>query len=152
MQTVFGNCWPFFNVNCVLVYHINKHSLSLLYEFVLPFVLIERAWKVCSMTHTFVNVVWLHPLALRFQCLYFSSHCPDSLCSLLVCLHPLKLVSLSLSSLQAMAGPRPVVLSGPSGAGKSTLVKKLLKEYDGVFGFSVSRKYACVNYDSSLLM
>ncbi|XP_030218682.1 guanylate kinase isoform X3 [Gadus morhua] len=37
-----------------------------------------------------------------------------------------------------MAGPRPVVLSGPSGAGKSTLLKKLMKEYDGVFGFSVS--------------
>ncbi|XP_056374675.1 guanylate kinase [Hyla sarda] len=37
-----------------------------------------------------------------------------------------------------MAGPRPVVLSGPSGAGKSTLLKKLLKEYEGVFGFSVS--------------
>ncbi|XP_051726585.1 guanylate kinase isoform X1 [Ctenopharyngodon idella] len=39
---------------------------------------------------------------------------------------------------QAMAGPRPVVMSGPSGAGKSTLLKKLLKEFDGVFGFSVS--------------
>ncbi|CAL8280435.1 unnamed protein product [Lota lota] len=38
----------------------------------------------------------------------------------------------------AMAGPRPVVLSGPSGAGKSTLLKKLMKEYEGVFGFSVS--------------
>ncbi|XP_056149955.1 guanylate kinase isoform X2 [Lampris incognitus] len=37
-----------------------------------------------------------------------------------------------------MAGPRPVVFSGPSGAGKSTLLKKLMKEYDGVFGFSVS--------------
>ncbi|KAM4029072.1 guanylate kinase isoform 2-T2 [Anomaloglossus baeobatrachus] len=37
-----------------------------------------------------------------------------------------------------MAGPRPVVLSGPSGAGKSTLLKRLLKDYDGVFGFSVS--------------
>uniref|UniRef100_A0A665X4M8 Guanylate kinase 1a n=1 Tax=Echeneis naucrates TaxID=173247 RepID=A0A665X4M8_ECHNA len=37
-----------------------------------------------------------------------------------------------------MAGPRPVVLSGPSGAGKSTLLKKLMKEYDNVFGFSVS--------------
>ncbi|XP_041100617.1 guanylate kinase isoform X1 [Polyodon spathula] len=39
---------------------------------------------------------------------------------------------------RAMAGPRPVVLSGPSGAGKSTLLKRLLKEYEGVFGFSVS--------------
>ncbi|TRY95532.1 hypothetical protein DNTS_010989, partial [Danionella cerebrum] len=39
---------------------------------------------------------------------------------------------------KAMAGPRPVVLSGPSGAGKSTLLKKLLREFDGVFGFSVS--------------
>ncbi|XP_056326942.1 guanylate kinase isoform X3 [Danio aesculapii] len=37
-----------------------------------------------------------------------------------------------------MAGPRPVVMSGPSGAGKSTLLKKLLKEFDGAFGFSVS--------------
>ncbi|XP_046707284.1 guanylate kinase [Silurus meridionalis] len=37
-----------------------------------------------------------------------------------------------------MAGPRPVVFSGPSGAGKSTLLKKLLGEFDGVFGFSVS--------------
>ncbi|XP_062854319.1 guanylate kinase 1b isoform X1 [Trichomycterus rosablanca] len=37
-----------------------------------------------------------------------------------------------------MSGPRPVVLSGPSGAGKSTLLKRLMKEYDGVFGFSVS--------------
>ncbi|KAM8849495.1 guanylate kinase isoform 1-T1 [Spinachia spinachia] len=41
-------------------------------------------------------------------------------------------------SLEAMAGPRPVVLSGPSGAGKSTLLKKLIQEYDSVFGFSVS--------------
>ncbi|XP_056276610.1 guanylate kinase isoform X2 [Pseudoliparis swirei] len=39
---------------------------------------------------------------------------------------------------KAMAGPRPVVFSGPSGAGKSTLLKKLMKEYDSVFGFSVS--------------
>ncbi|KAM6918513.1 guanylate kinase [Xenentodon cancila] len=38
----------------------------------------------------------------------------------------------------AMAGPRPVVLSGPSGAGKSTLLKRLMKEFDSVFGFSVS--------------
>ncbi|KAM4705652.1 guanylate kinase isoform 2-T2 [Rhinophrynus dorsalis] len=37
-----------------------------------------------------------------------------------------------------MAGPRPVVLSGPSGAGKSTLLKRLLQEYEGLFGFSVS--------------
>lgn len=40
--------------------------------------------------------------------------------------------------MSAMAGPRPVVISGPSGAGKSTLLKKLMKEYDSVFGFSVS--------------
>ncbi|XP_068196492.1 guanylate kinase [Antennarius striatus] len=40
--------------------------------------------------------------------------------------------------LSAMAGPRPVVLSGPSGAGKSTLLKKLMTEFDNVFGFSVS--------------
>ncbi|MEQ2223880.1 guanylate kinase [Ilyodon furcidens] len=38
----------------------------------------------------------------------------------------------------AMAGPRPVVFSGPSGAGKSTLLKKLMKDYENVFGFSVS--------------
>ncbi|XP_058481079.1 guanylate kinase isoform X1 [Solea solea] len=38
----------------------------------------------------------------------------------------------------AMAGPRPVVFSGPSGAGKSTLLKKLMKEYENIFGFSVS--------------
>ncbi|XP_035410291.1 guanylate kinase isoform X3 [Cygnus atratus] len=38
----------------------------------------------------------------------------------------------------AMQGPRPVVLSGPSGAGKSTLIKKLFKDYENIFGFSVS--------------
>ena len=43
-----------------------------------------------------------------------------------------------------MAGPRPVVLSGPSGAGKSTLLKRLIKEYDGIFGFSVSRESGLV--------
>uniref|UniRef100_A0A672YY75 Guanylate kinase n=1 Tax=Sphaeramia orbicularis TaxID=375764 RepID=A0A672YY75_9TELE len=37
-----------------------------------------------------------------------------------------------------MSGPRPVVLSGPSGAGKSTLMKMLMKDHEGVFGFSVS--------------
>ncbi|XP_035503886.1 guanylate kinase 1b isoform X2 [Scophthalmus maximus] len=37
-----------------------------------------------------------------------------------------------------MSGLRPVVLSGPSGAGKSTLMKRLMKEHEGVFGFSVS--------------
>ncbi|XP_037538247.1 guanylate kinase isoform X2 [Nematolebias whitei] len=42
------------------------------------------------------------------------------------------------SKTKAMAGPRPVVFSGPSGAGKSTLLKKLMKEYENVFGFSVS--------------
>lgn len=45
----------------------------------------------------------------------------------------------------AMQGPRPVVLSGPSGAGKSTLLKKLLKDYENIFGFSVSREYPCVS-------
>ncbi|KAJ8272978.1 hypothetical protein GJAV_G00095750 [Gymnothorax javanicus] len=35
-----------------------------------------------------------------------------------------------------MAGS--VVVTGPSGAGKSTLLKMLMKEYEGVFGFSVS--------------
>lgn len=33
------------------------------------------------------------------------------------------------------------MLSGPSGAGKSTLLKRLMKEHEGVFGFSVSRTY-----------
>lgn len=33
------------------------------------------------------------------------------------------------------------MLSGPSGAGKSTLMKKLMKDYEGVFGFSVSRTF-----------
>ncbi|XP_026201086.1 guanylate kinase 1b [Anabas testudineus] len=42
------------------------------------------------------------------------------------------------TALQTMSGPRPVVLSGPSGVGKSTLMKKLMKDYEGVFGFSVS--------------
>uniref|UniRef100_A0A3B4XTI0 Guanylate kinase n=1 Tax=Seriola lalandi dorsalis TaxID=1841481 RepID=A0A3B4XTI0_SERLL len=37
-----------------------------------------------------------------------------------------------------MSGLRPVVLSGPSGAGKSTLMKRLMKEHEDVFGFSVS--------------
>ncbi|XP_039666659.1 guanylate kinase 1b isoform X1 [Perca fluviatilis] len=37
-----------------------------------------------------------------------------------------------------MSGPRPVVLSGPSGAGKSTLMKRLMKDHEDVFGFSVS--------------
>ncbi|XP_055008141.1 guanylate kinase isoform X2 [Boleophthalmus pectinirostris] len=49
-----------------------------------------------------------------------------------------RIVELSENHLTPMAGPRPVVLSGPSGAGKSTLLKKLMKEYDSVFGFSVS--------------
>uniref|UniRef100_A0A3Q3X1N5 Guanylate kinase n=1 Tax=Mola mola TaxID=94237 RepID=A0A3Q3X1N5_MOLML len=49
----------------------------------------------------------------------------------------LRRARLSISP-SAMAGPRPVVLSGPSGAGKSTLLKKLMQEYDNVFGFSVS--------------
>uniref|UniRef100_A0A8C3B271 Guanylate kinase n=1 Tax=Cyclopterus lumpus TaxID=8103 RepID=A0A8C3B271_CYCLU len=37
-----------------------------------------------------------------------------------------------------MSGPRPVVLSGPSGAGKSTLMKRLMRDHEGIFGFSVS--------------
>ncbi|XP_040040429.1 guanylate kinase 1b isoform X2 [Gasterosteus aculeatus] len=37
-----------------------------------------------------------------------------------------------------MPGPRPVVLSGPSGAGKSTLMKRLMRDHEGIFGFSVS--------------
>lgn len=46
-------------------------------------------------------------------------------------------------SVRAMSGPRPVVLSGPSGAGKSTLMKRLMKDHEGVFGFSVSRMFGC---------
>ncbi|XP_031430347.1 guanylate kinase 1b isoform X2 [Clupea harengus] len=46
--------------------------------------------------------------------------------------------SSSTPAVCVMAGPRPVVLSGPSGAGKSTLLKRLMKDYEGVFGFSVS--------------
>ncbi|XP_067948176.1 uncharacterized protein [Watersipora subatra] len=34
--------------------------------------------------------------------------------------------------------PQPVVLSGPSGAGKSTLLNRLMSEFEGAFGFSVS--------------
>ncbi|XP_072110233.1 guanylate kinase isoform X1 [Mobula birostris] len=52
------------------------------------------------------------------------------------CIKKLKAFQPALS--MSMAGPRPVVISGPSGAGKSTLLKLLLKEYEGVFGFSVS--------------
>eukprot|EP00042_Codosiga_hollandica_P016525 m.42539 g.42539 ORF g.42539 m.42539 type:complete len:206 (-) comp46455_c0_seq1:88-705(-) len=33
---------------------------------------------------------------------------------------------------------RPLVFAGPSGAGKSTLVKRLFKDFPGVFAFSVS--------------
>lgn len=43
-----------------------------------------------------------------------------------------------------------MVLSGPSGAGKSTLLKKLMKEYDSVFGFSVSRESAAFCQSMSL--
>lgn len=53
-----------------------------------------------------------------------------------------------------MSGPRPVVLSGPSGVGKSTLMKKLMKDYEGVFGFSVSRTFACqllIGFDCDIL-
>lgn len=46
-----------------------------------------------------------------------------------------------LSCVRTMSRPRPVVLSGPSGAGKSTLLKRLMKEHEGVFGFSVSRTF-----------
>jgi signal recognition particle GTPase len=35
---------------------------------------------------------------------------------------------------------RPLVFCGPSGSGKSTLLKKLLREYQDCFGFSISRK------------
>lgn len=48
-----------------------------------------------------------------------------------------------LLCLRTMSGPRPVVLSGPSGAGKSTLLKRLMKDHEGVFGFSVSRMFVC---------
>ncbi|KAF4088637.1 hypothetical protein AMELA_G00057030 [Ameiurus melas] len=54
------------------------------------------------------------------------------------CFSPMYMRRLFSTLRSVMAGPRPVVFSGPSGAGKSTLLKKLLKEFDGVFGFSVS--------------
>ncbi|PWA25449.1 hypothetical protein CCH79_00005405 [Gambusia affinis] len=47
-------------------------------------------------------------------------------------------MALTTKAQATMAGPRPVVFSGPSGAGKSTLLKKLIKEHENVFGFSVS--------------
>uniref|UniRef100_A0A3Q2U561 Guanylate kinase 1b n=1 Tax=Fundulus heteroclitus TaxID=8078 RepID=A0A3Q2U561_FUNHE len=53
-------------------------------------------------------------------------------CPLSVC------VSVCVCVSGTMSGPRPVVLSGPSGAGKSTLLKRLMKDHEGVFGFSVS--------------
>lgn len=34
--------------------------------------------------------------------------------------------------------PQPVVLCGPSGVGKGTLITKLMTEYPGEFGFSIS--------------
>ena len=37
-----------------------------------------------------------------------------------------------------MEGPTPLVVCGPSGTGKSTLLKKLMQEFAGVFGVSVS--------------
>lgn len=40
---------------------------------------------------------------------------------------------------KARAAVVPLVMSGPSGSGKSTLLKKLLAEFQGKFGFSVSR-------------
>ncbi|XP_066929632.1 guanylate kinase-like isoform X1 [Clytia hemisphaerica] len=44
------------------------------------------------------------------------------------------------ASTSMAAGPklRPIVLSGPSGCGKSTIIKKLMENYPGQFGFSVS--------------
>lgn len=47
-------------------------------------------------------------------------------------------VGLSLRFSSGVMSPRPVVISGPSGSGKSTLLKKLMAEFDGAFGFSVS--------------
>ena len=34
--------------------------------------------------------------------------------------------------------PKPLVIAGPSGSGKSTFLKRLMKEYPGEFGFSIS--------------
>lgn len=53
-------------------------------------------------------------------------------------LDPSRLRVMRETTTKVMAGPRPVVCSGPSGVGKSTLLKKLMKEYEGVFGFSIS--------------
>lgn len=50
----------------------------------------------------------------------------------------MKYFSRLFSVMAGRSGPRPVVLSGPSGAGKSTLLKRLMNEYEGIFGFSVS--------------
>lgn len=36
------------------------------------------------------------------------------------------------------AAPRPVVICGPSGVGKGTLISKLMAEFRGRLGFSVS--------------
>jgi len=39
---------------------------------------------------------------------------------------------------ELFANSRPIVFAGPSGAGKGTMIEKLMKKYDGAFGFSVS--------------
>ena len=49
-----------------------------------------------------------------------------------------QLTTIRSGSSTSVSMPRPVVISGPSGAGKSTLVKRLMEEYKGAFGFSVS--------------
>jgi len=51
-----------------------------------------------------------------------------------------RLVSSGVASLRRMSSLHPLVFSGPSGSGKSTLVHRLMKEYQGCFAFSVSRK------------
>lgn len=58
------------------------------------------------------------------------------------CEQPAKMAEEQLAEQQPAQQPRPIrplVFCGPSGSGKSTMLKKLLREYDGCFGFSISR-------------
>lgn len=101
----------------------------------------QRSEARLNMATCCSNVFFFHHMYAYRQTWFLYDSChriPVDMCQFL---QPHPLVSTLLSnSPSAMAGPRPVVLSGPSGAGKSTLLKKLMKEYDNVFGFSVSRK------------
>lgn len=39
----------------------------------------------------------------------------------------------------------PLIVCGPSGTGKTTLLKRLMKEFDDLFGFCISRMYLMIN-------